>query len=146
MLKALTIFCIGVPILSGCLTMEPITFNSEHPANAHASHGSEPSDTSVIKDYTPRPPHHPLDENDRAVEATGERNPGSMKDMPGMDHGDKEAAPARSEPAPNASAQMYTCPMHPKVIQDHEGRCPICEMRLIPQKDVGATAAEGEKQ
>ena len=27
---------------------------------------------------------------------------------------------------------LYTCAMHPQVIQDHPGRCPICGMELLP--------------
>jgi hypothetical protein len=30
--------------------------------------------------------------------------------------------------------QLYTCPMHPMVVQDHPGRCPICGMYLVPMK------------
>src|SRR2546423_2969781 len=30
--------------------------------------------------------------------------------------------------------QKYTCPMHPQVIQDEPGKCPICGMDLIPMK------------
>ncbi|MCE5300284.1 MAG: efflux RND transporter periplasmic adaptor subunit [Spirochaetia bacterium] len=26
----------------------------------------------------------------------------------------------------------YTCPMHPQIIQDHPGSCPICGMTLVP--------------
>lgn len=29
---------------------------------------------------------------------------------------------------------LYTCPMHPKVLQDKQGMCPICGMSLIPTK------------
>ncbi len=28
--------------------------------------------------------------------------------------------------------QMYQCPMHPQIIMDHEGDCPICGMKLVP--------------
>ncbi|MBA3016138.1 MAG: hypothetical protein KKD63_08890 [Proteobacteria bacterium] len=28
----------------------------------------------------------------------------------------------------------YTCPMHPAIIQDEPGDCPICGMKLIPVK------------
>ncbi|MBI2471342.1 MAG: hypothetical protein HYV59_08890 [Planctomycetes bacterium] len=29
---------------------------------------------------------------------------------------------------------IYTCPMHPEVIQSSQGRCPDCGMRLIPKE------------
>jgi len=32
------------------------------------------------------------------------------------------------------SDTMYTCSMHPQVMQDRPGKCPICGMRLIPVK------------
>ncbi|MBI3760014.1 MAG: heavy metal translocating P-type ATPase, partial [Deltaproteobacteria bacterium] len=45
-------------------------------------------------------------------------------------------APARtsSVAAPPSASQKteYTCPMHPEVIQDHPGSCPICGMALEP--------------
>ena len=34
--------------------------------------------------------------------------------------------------APVASAGQYTCPMHPEVISDKPGSCPICGMALEP--------------
>jgi Cu(I)/Ag(I) efflux system membrane fusion protein/cobalt-zinc-cadmium efflux system membrane fusion protein len=30
--------------------------------------------------------------------------------------------------------QLWTCGMHPNVIQDHPGTCPICQMDLVPLK------------
>jgi len=44
----------------------------------------------------------------------------------------------------NASAgkTLYTCGMHPQIIQDHPGNCPICGMKLTPiRKQDTATAA-----
>ncbi len=43
-------------------------------------------------------------------------------------------APSRAETAePSAtSSTLYTCGMHPQVIRDAKGKCPICEMDLIP--------------
>ena len=32
---------------------------------------------------------------------------------------------------------VYYCPMHPSVVQDHPGECPICNMTLVP-KEAGA--------
>jgi multidrug efflux pump subunit AcrA (membrane-fusion protein) len=37
-------------------------------------------------------------------------------------------------------AQNYTCPMHPEIVQNGPGTCPICKMDLIPQH---STAAHG---
>lgn len=31
-----------------------------------------------------------------------------------------------------ASNRTFTCPMHPQIIQDHAGTCPICGMDLVP--------------
>jgi len=47
----------------------------------------------------------------------------------------------------NATAKtLYTCGMHPQVIQDHPGNCPICGMKLTPiRKSPGATAG-GERK
>jgi Cu(I)/Ag(I) efflux system membrane fusion protein len=33
-----------------------------------------------------------------------------------------------------AAAQTYQCPMHPQVIMDHQGDCPICGMKLVPME------------
>jgi membrane fusion protein, copper/silver efflux system len=38
-----------------------------------------------------------------------------------------------ADPAPaTAEKTLYTCGMHPQVIQDHPGDCPICGMKLTP--------------
>jgi hypothetical protein len=40
------------------------------------------------------------------------------------------------------NARLYYCPMHPSVVQDHPGECPICSMTLAPKAAaiVGAIA------
>ncbi|MBL0210788.1 MAG: efflux RND transporter periplasmic adaptor subunit [Holophagaceae bacterium] len=35
--------------------------------------------------------------------------------------------------------QMYQCPMHPQIIMDHPGDCPICGMKLVPMEGSGDT-------
>ena len=37
--------------------------------------------------------------------------------------------------------QLYTCGMHPQVIQNKPGNCPICGMKLTPVRKQGGTAA-----
>jgi membrane fusion protein, copper/silver efflux system len=40
----------------------------------------------------------------------------------------------RAPPGP-----LYYCPMHPSVVQDHPGECPICSMTLVPKPEGRAT-------
>jgi Cu(I)/Ag(I) efflux system membrane fusion protein/cobalt-zinc-cadmium efflux system membrane fusion protein len=45
------------------------------------------------------------------------------------------------------SGQLYTCGMHPEVIQDEPGTCPICGMDLVLLSGSGTTAASsGERK
>ena len=39
-----------------------------------------------------------------------------------------------------AAKQLWTCTMHPFIIRDHPGPCPICGMELVPKIDSGAGA------
>ncbi len=34
----------------------------------------------------------------------------------------------------HGGSAMYTCPMHPQIVQDRPGDCPICGMRLVPMR------------
>jgi Cu(I)/Ag(I) efflux system membrane fusion protein len=47
-----------------------------------------------------------------------------------------------------ARQTLYTCGMHPQVIQDHPGNCPICGMKLTPIRGTGLadTPAAGERK
>ena len=48
-----------------------------------------------------------------------------------------------SEPADQAEEQLYTCPMHPHVLQHGPGICPQCRMNLVPvRQDPPADAGE----
>jgi Cu(I)/Ag(I) efflux system membrane fusion protein/cobalt-zinc-cadmium efflux system membrane fusion protein len=48
-------------------------------------------------------------------------------------------------PSPSESAQLYTCGMHPNVVQEGPGTCPICGMDLTPvyEDDVPGASASG---
>src|SRR5512138_2504035 len=57
-----------------------------------------------------------------------------------------EHGPATAE-AKNAAAELWTCPMHPSVVQDHPGDCPICGMKLVkvgPAAEVKAGGASAQ--
>lgn len=49
---------------------------------------------------------------------------------------------ASSQPAAGAS-QLWTCSMHPQVIQPNPGMCPICHMELTPLKADGSAGGSG---
>jgi RND family efflux transporter MFP subunit len=44
------------------------------------------------------------------------------------------------------SKTLYTCGMHPQVIQDHPGNCPICGMKLTPIRKQAGEAQAGERK
>ena len=50
---------------------------------------------------------------------------------------------AQSGAVPGAPAvsSVYVCPMHPEVRQDRPGRCPRCQMQLVPEGQVAGGAA-----
>ena len=52
--------------------------------------------------------------------------------MPEMDHSKMAQPPSKAEPDP--TAPFFTCPMHPTIIQDGPGNCPICGMNLVEKK------------
>ncbi len=58
--------------------------------------------------------------------------------------------------AVRAETVKYVCPMHPQIVRDHPGTCPICGMTLVkkifkeeqgaPSVKVGTGSGQGEKQ
>lgn len=68
---------------------------------------------------------------------------------------DHQAAASQSSQAQSTKQDSkfvtkYTCPMHPQIVEDHPGRCPICGMDLVPKQfpvktaDSGAVPAKGQ--
>ncbi|HRG38876.1 MAG TPA: heavy metal-binding domain-containing protein, partial [Bacteroidia bacterium] len=61
------------------------------------------------------------------------------------EHKTKKQEAHVQQPAPvvniNTAQQgftKYTCPMHPQIVQDGPGKCPLCRMTLVPLKKPGA--------
>jgi len=53
-----------------------------------------------------------------------------LRPAPKHDHSQEASASATAP-----KKQMYQCPMHPQIIQDHAGTCPICGMDLVPMEN-----------
>ncbi|KAK3604854.1 hypothetical protein CHS0354_000516 [Potamilus streckersoni] len=47
-----------------------------------------------------------------------------------------------SKKTEDAAKQTYTCPMHPEVISDKPGACPICKMDLVPMEQAKPMSTE----
>jgi Cu(I)/Ag(I) efflux system membrane fusion protein len=58
----------------------------------------------------------------------------------------RPAPKAEAQAAPAAKKQMYQCPMHLEIIQDHPGDCPLCGMPLVPMEEGGSAASGVEGQ
>jgi len=59
-------------------------------------------------------------------------------------NGDKSSAAGEAK-----EKTLYTCGMHPQVVQDKPGNCPICGMKLTPirkQAGTAAASASGERK
>jgi membrane fusion protein, copper/silver efflux system len=59
--------------------------------------------------------------------------------------GKKDSTGAVSIQTEKSAQQLYTCPMHPDVIRDKPGSCPICGMNLVPKKAEEAPKMEDMK-
>jgi Cu+-exporting ATPase len=61
----------------------------------------------------------------------------------GHDHSCHAHAPAaghdspRQQPSTTVAGGRYTCPMHPEIVRDAPGDCPICGMALVPIAGTG---------
>jgi len=53
--------------------------------------------------------------------------------------GGRGAAPPAATPA--AKAAKWQCPMHPEVVKDGPGDCPICGMKLVPIEEAARSAS-----
>jgi len=73
---------------------------------------------------------------------------GLLESVPGA--GDPQQSPAKvQEPALEHAAKhldpKYVCPMHPQIIRDQPGNCPICGMDLVPVEPEQAPPAAERK-
>ena len=79
-----------------------------------------------------------LDDATRAVKVRVNLKNPDYKLKPAMYASATIHVPLRSDgtPMPTGIEGKYICPMHPEVVQDDPGRCPICEMNLEKVPDL----------
>lgn len=52
----------------------------------------------------------------------------------------------KSASAPQQAATQYHCPMHPSIVSDHAGECPICGMKLVKREEPSAKPAPSARK
>jgi P-type Cu+ transporter len=53
------------------------------------------------------------------------------------EHHHHSAAAPSAQPVAAAAGAKYTCPMHPQIVRDAPGSCPLCGMALVPIAGTG---------
>ena len=48
-----------------------------------------------------------------------------------------------SESPASVAGTIYTCPMHPQIVQDEPGKCPLCGMTLVPLSKAASHEGHG---
>ncbi len=61
----------------------------------------------------------------------------------GSNAGGPAAGPAAAPEEATEKKQLWTCGMHPWIVEEEPGQCPICGMDLVPKTDDGAAAESG---
>lgn len=134
----------------GCASTR-LQVDEGHPASP-ASHTAAPAPVggALDPDYEPARASsaEPAEESGTTVHEHGDHGDahqqGSAEPQPGADAPSHEHAPATPAPSsnPKEPATLWTCPMHPQIVQSEPGNCPICGMKLKPKEPNGASGAE----
>jgi len=127
-----------------------------HACQSHAHSASEGADGPVGRDpvcgmtVNPATAKHRLtqDGTEHVFCSAGclekfRANPDAYLKPAGGNHASHAAKPAAAPPAAPATAgkRRWTCPMHPEIVRDGPGSCPICGMALEPM-DIAADEGE----
>jgi Cu+-exporting ATPase len=62
--------------------------------------------------------------------------PSAHSALPASGRAGRDSADLDSAAGDDSVTRQYTCPMHPEIVQDHPGNCPICGMALEPMTAV----------
>jgi hypothetical protein len=95
----------GIAFFATACASTQLEASNDHPANPKAPTTPPPQDATLSSPgATPAPPAA----------------------APADDHAHDHAAPT--------AGVTYTCPMHPQIVRDAPGKCPICGMNLVKRE------------
>ena len=146
MLTSLFAFA-GMLLLAGCAPalQEGAADPPRHPASPRARESEPPPATSLVADAFVAPVADPLAEPPRAVPAGSGGHGGhdahaghgaAAAPDPSSGHAGHMNGPALAgKVVPSKAA--YSCPMHPDVVSAKPGKCPKCDMKLVPKAPSG---------
>lgn len=103
----------------------------EHPAQGHADHSHEHPAQGHADQSHEHPAH---DHADPSHEHSANSHAGQGHGHSAHGHADQSPVAQKNVlgiAKPAASADTYTCPMHPSIITNAPGSCPICGMHLV---------------
>lgn len=132
------VICFALSILAaGCVnTAAPVVVAENHPTNPDAPESpiAAPTTTLAIGNAPTSTNAPPVDE--------GHDMSGMDRAMQGMHH---DHPMTETRPATTRAGVAYTCSMHPQVVSDKPGKCPICGMKLVLKQEVKATDHGGHE-
>jgi len=105
---------------------------SNHPANPSANPAAPPQPPAALSSG-----FDPFVAYANEAEPPTSAAPPVRPAAPSASHDHATHATPKAQPsaqAPANDAVVYTCPMHPEIIRNAPGNCPICGMKLVPKK------------
>src|SRR5262249_17962615 len=118
-------------LLAGCATNPP-PLPANNPADPHVHGSSRMPRNLLAQDETTLAIERQLSVTAAHAESA-EKIEHDMGNMPGMQHGQMQHQGMQQQMEPKST--VYTCPTHRQVRSDKRGNCPICGMKLVPEKE-----------
>lgn len=104
---------------------------THHPANPSASPGAPVQPPAALSSgFDPFVAY--ANEAEPEPAASGHDHSHGAEPAPAIATSGTASSPSARAPANDAV--VYTCPMHPEIIRNAPGNCPICGMKLVPKK------------